>query len=48
MIGRPTGRLGIDPAEPKYAQIKRVDKGVDHANGVDLIDEIFQAFRKQR
>jgi hypothetical protein len=46
MIGRPAGRLGIDPAEPKTAQIEFVDKDVDHANGIVLDDPVFQAFGK--
>src|SRR5262245_6475001 len=44
MIGRPTGRLGIDPTEPKIAQIEFVDKDVDHPNGIVLKDPVFQAF----
>ena len=48
MIRRPTGRLGVDPAEPKIAQIELVDKDGDHPNGIVLNNPIFQAFRKQR
>ena len=46
MIRRPAGRLGIDPAEPKLGQIELVDKDVDDANGIILVDPVRQAFRK--
>ena len=48
MIRRPTGCLGIDPAEPKPGQVEFVDKDVNQANGIVLADPVFQAFRKQR
>ncbi len=47
MIGRPTGRLGIDSAEPKLGQIEFIDKDVDHANRIVFDDLVFQAFGKQ-
>ena len=48
MIRRPTGCFRIDPAKAKLAQIEFLNKNVDHANGIVLIDPVFQAFRKQR
>src|SRR5438309_9176924 len=48
MIRRPTGCFCIDPAKAKLAQIEFLNKNVDHANGIVLIDPVFQAFRKQR
>ena len=44
----PTGRLRINPIEPKTAQIDYVDKVVDHANGIVLDSPVFQALLKQR
>src|SRR5262249_19116204 len=48
MIRRPTGCLRIDPAKAKLAQIEFLNKNVDHANGIVLINPVFQAFWKQR
>jgi hypothetical protein len=47
MIRRPTGCFRIDPAKAKLAQIEFLNKNVDHANGIVLINPVFQAFRKQ-
>jgi hypothetical protein len=41
MIGRTAGRLGIDPIEPKTAQIECVDKGINHADGIVLDHPVF-------
>src|SRR5258708_6483950 len=48
MIGRPPGRLRIDPNEPKISQIEPADKNVNDTNRIVLVDPILQAFRKQR
>src|SRR5438132_9467826 len=48
VIRRPAGRLRIDPAEPKLAQVEFVDKDVDDPNRIVLMNPVFQAFRKQR
>src|SRR5262249_41088325 len=48
MIRRPTGCFRIDPAKAKLAQIEFLNKNVDHANGIVLINPVFQALRKQR
>jgi hypothetical protein len=48
MIRRPTGRLRVDPAKPKIAQIEFVNKDVDHTNGIIRDYPIFQAVQKQR
>ena len=48
MIGGPAGRFRLDPLEPKLAQIKRIDKGIDHTNRIGLIDEVIQTLGQQR
>ena len=48
MIGRPTRRLGHDAVEPELAQVNRIHEGVDHADGVVLVDPVVQALGKQR
>ena len=48
MIGRPTGRLGHDAVEPELTQVDRIHEGVDHADGVVLVDPVIQALGKQR
>jgi plasmid rolling circle replication initiator protein Rep len=48
MIGRPAGRLRINSHEPQAAQIKRLDKGLDHTNRIVLRNKVFKRFRKQR
>ena len=47
MIGGPPRRLRHDAVEPKVRQSERVHKGVDHANGVILVDPVVQALREQ-
>jgi hypothetical protein len=41
-------RLRIDPAEIECTEIKLLDKHVNYANRVVLVDPIIQAFGKQR
>ncbi len=48
MIRRPTGCFRIDPVKAKLAQIKFLNKNVDHANRIVLVDPVFEALRKQR
>jgi len=48
MIAWPSRRRRLDPGEAKYAQIKRIDEGIDRTNRIDLIDEIIEAFGQQR
>jgi len=47
MIRRPTSRRWINSIEAHLGQIKRIDKHVDHTNGVALADEIIEAFGQQ-
>src|SRR5262245_58418958 len=47
MIRRPTSRRWINSIEAHLSQIKRIDKQVDHTNGVALADEIIEAFGQQ-
>ncbi len=47
MIGRPARCLRSDPVEPKAAQIKRLDKRLDHVDGIVVLDPIVQAFRQK-
>ena len=44
MVRRPTGCRRLDPFEAHLSQIERIDKHVDHANRVILINEIIEAF----
>ena len=48
MIGRPARRLGHDAVEPELTQVDRIHEGVDHADGVVLVDPVIQALGKQR
>src|SRR5262249_41244348 len=47
MIRRTTSRRWINSIEAHLGQIKRIDKHVDHTNGVALADEIIEAFGQQ-
>jgi hypothetical protein len=40
----PTSRRRFHPLKAHRGQIERIDKHVDHANGVALINEIIKAF----
>jgi hypothetical protein len=44
----PSGRCWLDTIEPEAGQIERIDKGVDHANGVLLVDPVVEALRQKR
>ncbi len=44
MVGWPTSRSRLNPFEAHLGQIERVDKYVDHANRITLINEIIEAF----
>ena len=48
MIGWPSRLLGIDGAKTKLAEIKLIDKKVDHPNRVVLRNIVFQLSRKHR
>ncbi len=48
VIGRPARGLRIDTAKPQAAQIKSLDKGLDHPDRIVLRNKIFKRFRKER
>jgi hypothetical protein len=48
MIRGSPSRFRIDPAEIQRAEVKLVDKHVNHTNRVILVNPIIQAFGKQR
>ncbi len=48
MVGRTARGFRIDTTEPQAAQIKRLDKDLDHPDRVVLRNKIFERFRKER
>ncbi len=48
MVGWPARGFRIDTTEPQTAQIKPLDKGLDHTNRIVLRNKVFKRFRKQR
>ena len=48
MIGRKAGRLRFDPAKAQAAQIKLIDKGIDHPNRIVFSDPLVKPLGKQR
>ncbi len=48
VIGRPAGGLRIDAAKPQSAQIKRLDKRLNHPNPIVLSNKIIKRFREDR
>ena len=48
MIRGPPCRLRIDPAQLQFIEIKLVDKDINHANRIVLVDPVIQAFGKKR
>ena len=48
MIRRPTCRRRRNPLKAHLRQIQRIDKHVDHANWVVLVNKIIKAFGQQR
>ena len=47
MISRPPSVRRLDPFEPQFSKIERIDKRVDHSNRIGFVDPVVQAFRKQ-
>ena len=43
MIGRPTGPGGIHALKAQFAQIERVDEGINHTNRIVLVDPVIEA-----
>src|ERR1700749_4462073 len=48
MVRRPTSCRRINPFEAHFGQIECIDKRIDHANRVALVNEIIEAFGQQR
>ena len=44
MVRWPASRRRLNPFEAHLGQIERIDKHVDHANRVALVNEIIEAF----
>jgi hypothetical protein len=44
VVRRPTSRRRLNPFEAHLSQIERLDKHIDHANRVALVNEIIEAF----
>ena len=44
MVRRPASCRRFRPLKAHLSQIERIDKHVDHANRVALVDEIIEAF----
>jgi hypothetical protein len=45
---RPAGCCGLNTVEPEISEIERINKGVDRANRIALVDPIVQALRQKR
>jgi len=48
VVGRPARRGRLDAFEAEIGQIERVDKAINHTNGIALLDPLIEAFRQQR
>jgi hypothetical protein len=48
MIRRAAGRHRIDAAESQPSEIEFLNKNVNHANRIILVDPVIQTFRKER
>jgi hypothetical protein len=44
LVRRPTSRRRLNPLKPHLGQIERIDKHIDHANRVTIVNEIIEAF----
>jgi hypothetical protein len=44
----PPRRCRLDAVKSEIAEIERIDEGVDHANGVLLVDPVVEARRQER
>ena len=47
MIARPAGRLGRNPAKAQAAEIKLLNKDIDHPHRIVFANPIIQPLRKQ-
>ena len=48
MVRRSTSHRWLNPFKSHRGQIKRIDKRVDHADRISLVNEIIEASRQQR
>ena len=48
MVRRPTGGRRLRTLKAHLSQTERIDKYVDHANWVTLVNEVIEAFGQQR
>ncbi|MGY4434954.1 hypothetical protein ACVWWO_007431 [Bradyrhizobium sp. F1.13.1] len=48
MIGEPARLLGDHTLKPQFMQVERLDKRIDHMDGVVLAYPILQAVRQER
>ena len=48
MEGGSAGRCRLNAVEPEIGEIERINKGVDCANRIVLLDPILQALRQKR
>ena len=48
MIRRPPGRCRLDAIEAQITQFERIDKRVDHADRVLVVDPVFKTLGQQR
>ena len=46
--GGSPSRCGLNTVEPEIGEIECVDEGVDHADGVFLVDPVVEALREKR
>ena len=47
MVGR-SPRLRRREFKPELREIERVDEGINHSNGITLVDPVLKAFWKKR
>ena len=47
MEGGPASRCRLDTAEPQVSEIERIDKRIDDANRIFLVDPIIEALRQK-
>jgi hypothetical protein len=48
LVGRSARRCRFDAFEAEIGQIKRVDKAINHTNGIALLDPLIKTLRQQR
>jgi hypothetical protein len=48
MVGRSARRCRLGAFEAEIGQIKRVDKAINHTNGIALLDPLIKSLRQQR